>query len=129
MNTAPVFLIVEPSPILRLRLHEWLASVLTDPRIFFAANGLDALWLAAQQQPSHILVDLDLPDTTGFEVMRQMRQGLPTAKIIATGWYDSRFFLDKVRSTGADGFIRRDKLASELLPLWETSMEKRSDHG
>ena len=100
MNPEPVFLLVEPSPILRLSLQEWLESVFSNPCIFMAANGLDDLWLAAQEQPSHISVEMDLPDTTGFEIVQQMRQGLPNARIIATGWYDSRFFLDIVQSAG-----------------------------
>ena len=119
MNAEPVFLLVEPSPILRSCLHGWLENVLTDPRILVAANGLEALRLAAEEQPSHILIEMDLPDTTGFEVLRQMRQGLPAARIIATGWYDSRFFLERVRSAGADRFIPKHKLHSELLPLFE----------
>jgi len=123
MNATSVFLLVEPSPILGPRLHEWLESVLTDPSIFIAANGLDALWLAAQEQPSHILIEMDLPDTTGFEVVRQLRLGLPAARIIATGWYDSRFFLDGVQSAGADGFILKIKLHRELLPMWDVPPE------
>lgn len=123
MNPAPVFLLVEPSPILRLRLQEWLEGVRTNPCIFIASNGLDALWLAAQEQPTHILIEMDLPDITGFEVVRQLRQGLPTARIIAAGWYDSRFFLDNVRSAGADGFILKNKLNRELLPMWELPPE------
>ena len=118
MYVAPVFLLVEPSPMLCSSLHEWLESVLTDPRIFIAANGLDALWVAAQEQPSHILIEMYLPDITGFEVVRQIRQGLPAARIIATGSHDSRFFLKMVRSAGADEFILKNKLYNELLPLW-----------
>ena len=123
MNPAPVFLLVEPSPIFRIRLHEWLKSVLTNPRIFLATNGLEALNLAMQEQPSHILIEMDLPDTTGFEIIRQMRQGQPVARIIATGWYESRFFLERVRSAGADQFIPKHKLHSELLPLLEVPPE------
>ena len=122
MNAAPVFLLVEPSPILRSRLHEWLGNVLTDRRILVAANGLEALWRAAQEQPSHILIEMDLPDITGFEVVRQMRQGQPAARIIATGWHESRFFLESVRSAGADRFIPKHKLHSELLPLFEVPL-------
>ena len=123
MSTAPVFLLVEPSPILRSSLHEWLKNVLIDARIFIAANGLDALWLAAQEQPSHILIEMDLPDISGLAVLQQIRQSLPNARIIATGWYDSRFFLDSVKSAGADGFILKNKLHRELLPMWEVSPE------
>ena len=118
MNAAPVILLVEPSPILRLQLKEWLEHVLTDSRILIAANGLDTLWRATQEQPSHILIEIHLPDITGYEIVRQVRQGLPTARIIATGSCESRFILDSVQSAGADGFVLKDNLYDELLPLW-----------
>ena len=119
MNTVPVILLVEPSPILGPRLHEWLESVLTDPRILIAANGLDALWLAAQEEPSHILIEIYLPDLTGFEVVRQIRQCLPSARLIATSWYESRFMLDSAQSVGADRFIPQYRLHAELLASLE----------
>jgi two-component system, OmpR family, KDP operon response regulator KdpE len=119
MNPGPVYLLVEPSPTLRSSLHKWLENVLTDRRILVAANGAGALRLAAQEQPSQILMEMDLRDTTGFEIIRKMRQGLPAARIIATGWYESRFFLERVRCAGADRFIPKHKLHRELLPLFE----------
>jgi len=123
MSVARVFLLVEPSSALRSSLHKWLKNVLIDARIFIAANGLDALWLAAQEQPSHILVEMDLPDISGLAVLQQIRQGQPNARIIATGWYDSRFLLDSVQSAGADGFVLKNKLYRELLPLWQVLPE------
>jgi len=126
MSEALVFLLVEPSPILRSRLHEWLKNVLTGHRIVIAANGLDALWLAGQEQPSHIFIDIYLPDLTGFEVVRQMRQGLPVARIIATGWHESRFILDRVQSAGADGFVPHHRLHAELLASLEINEDIHS---
>ena len=123
MSIEPVFLLVEPSSALRSSLHKWLTNEFIDARIFIAANGLDALWLAAQEQPSHILVEMDLPDISGLAVLQQIRQGQPNARIIATGWYDSRFFLDSVQSAGADGFVLKNKLYRELLPLWQVLPE------
>ena len=123
MNPAAVFLLVEPSLILRFRLHAWLENVLINPRTLIAANGLEALWLASQEQPSHILIEMNLPDITSFEIVRQLRQGQPAARIIATGGYESRFFLDRILDSGADGFIFKNKLHSELLSLWEVPPE------
>ena len=124
MNAASVFLLVEPSLILRPRLQDWLESVLTNPRIFTAENGLEALNLAALEQPTHILIEMDLPDISGLAVLQQIRQSLPNARIIATGWYDSRFFLNSVQSAGADGFVLKNKLHRELLPMWEVLQNK-----
>jgi two-component system, NarL family, response regulator NreC len=123
MNAAPVFLLVEPSPILRSSLHDWLQQAFPGHRILVAANGVEGLRLAVQERPSHILVEMELPEKTGFDVLRQIRQALPDAVVVATGWYESRDFLDKVRAAGANGFIRKHKLPSELLPLWNVPPE------
>jgi DNA-binding NarL/FixJ family response regulator len=64
-----------------------------------------------------------LPDTNGTEIVKQMRQRLPTARIIVTGWYDSSFIFETVQSAGADGFILKNKLRNELLALWEVPPE------
>lgn len=129
MNVAPVFLLVEPSPILQPILKRWLENLLGNPRILIATNGADALRLATQESPSHVLIELNLPDGSGFEILHQLRQSLPASTVIATGWYESRWFLDKVRSAGADGFVSKDKLRSELLPLWKIPLEQRMEHG
>lgn len=119
MNAAPIILLVEPSPVFRLRLTAWLGNVLPDARILTATTGSEGLNLAAQEQPSHVLIEMDLPDANSAEVVRQMRQSLPTAKIIVTGWYDSRLVLEIIESAGADGFILANKLHRDLLLYWE----------
>lgn len=117
MITAPVFLLVEPSSFVRSSLHQWLENVLADYRILSADTGEEALRLAAQERPTHILIEMYLPDRPGFEVLQQIRQSLPAARIIATHWYESRLFLERVRSAGADGFVAKHKLHINLLPL------------
>jgi len=122
MNAAPVILLVEPSPVLRLRLYAWLKSVIPNARILLAANGQDALSLAAQEQATRVLVEMDLPDANSTEIIQQLRRSLPTAKIIVTGWYDSRLILEIVESAGADGFILTNKLHRDLLIVWEVPL-------
>lgn len=117
MISAPLLLLVEPSSFVRSYLQEWLQKVLSHYRILVAENGQDALQLAAQEQPTHILIETYLPDTHGFEVLQQIRQALPSARIIATHWYESRAFLERVHAAGADRFISKERLHAELLPL------------
>jgi DNA-binding NarL/FixJ family response regulator len=117
MTATPIILLVEPSSFVRSSLHQWLEDVLTHCRILVAATGEEALRLTARERPTHILIETYLPDSPGFEVLQQMRQSLPGAKIIATHWYESRPFLKQVRSAGADGFVPKHKLHSKLLQL------------
>lgn len=88
-----------------------------DFRILDAGTGDEALQLAAYERPTHILIETYLPDAPGFEVLQQIRQTLPEARIIATHWYESRSYLERVRSVGADRFISKERLHAELARL------------
>ena len=129
MNTAPVILLVEPYPTFRLRLRIWLEQVLVNPTIRITTNGMETLRLIEQEQPLHILIEMELHDIPGLEVLRQMRQSLPDARIVATSWHESRSLLNEVLSAGANGFIHKPKLPSGLLDLWEIPPELRMDNG
>jgi len=123
MTSTPVFLLVEPAPILRSSLHAWLDRTLSGHRILVAADGMEALRLVAQERPSHILLEMELPQNTGFVVLRQMRHFLPDAKIIATSWFDNSFLLRNLLLAGADGFVRKNKVPRELLSLWDVPLK------
>lgn len=123
MNSAPGFLLVEPSPILASALSRWLENVFSNAQIFIASNGADALQLATENIPSYILIELSLPDKVGIEILIQLRQALPDSRIIATSWFESRWLIDGVRSAGANGFVSKDKLHDELLSLWNVFIE------
>jgi len=123
MTVAPVFLLVEPSPILRSVLCRWLENVLTGPRLLIASNGAEALELATRRSPTHVLIELSLPDRAGIEILIQLRKALPASRIIATSWFEGDWLIDGVRSVGADGFVSKDKLNNELLVLWNIFKE------
>ncbi len=123
MNSAPVFLLVEPSPIVASALGRWLENTFSNSQILVAPNGAEALQLATEKIPSHVLIELSLPDKAGIEVLVQLRQALPASRIIATSWYQGRWLIDGARSAGADGFVSKDKLPKELLSLWKIFIE------
>ena len=123
MNSAPGFLLVEPSPILASALSRWLENVFSNAQILVASNGAEALQLATENIPSYILIELSLPDKVGIEILIQLRQALPDSRIIATSWFEGRWLIDGVRSAGADGFVSKDKLHDELLSLWKVFIE------
>lgn len=123
MNSAPGFLLVEPSPILASALSRWLENVFSNAQILVASNGAEALQLVTENIPSYILIELSLPDKVGIEILIQLRQALPDSRIIATSWFEGRWLIEGVRSAGADGFVSKDKLHDELLSLWKVFID------
>jgi len=71
-------LIVDDEPI---NIH--LLSSLLDPpySILFATNGNDAVTRAIKQSPDLILLDIILPDISGYKVCKQLKENIQTSNI------------------------------------------------
>src|SRR4030067_389642 len=72
-----------------------------------ARNGVEALQMAASEQPDLILLDIMLPDLNGFEVLKRLKQDPQTSKI--TVWVITNLAgqLDKevAVSSGASDYL------------------------
>ena len=83
-----------------------------------ASDGAAALELAGELEPELILLDVALPDTNGFEVAERLAGG--PSKVILTSSREQRDLGRRVRSSGALGFIPKDRLSGpELMTMLE----------
>ncbi len=76
----PALLYIEDNDVNMLIVRELLAK---RPRVAFhgAADGVSGVRLAREQQPSLVLIDMQLPDIDGTEVLRRLRADPLTASI------------------------------------------------
>jgi DNA-binding NarL/FixJ family response regulator len=93
-----------------LKRQEWLSLVGT------AGGGQEALALAPTLQPRVIVIDLDMPEMSGLEAIRRLREALPQTRIIALTLLDSDTYRQTAFSAGADSYITKCSLVTELLP-------------
>ena len=111
MNTEPLVLAVDDETgILRLIKLELAEQGL---RVVTANRGEEALRLAEEQRPDLVLLDIIMPEMTGLEVMRRLREQ-SNAPIILVTAKDSDS--DKVRGLelGADDYIVKPFSPEEL---------------
>jgi two-component system, cell cycle response regulator DivK len=91
--------------------------------VLTAANGRDALSCATQSLPDMVVLDLQLPDVSGFEVARELRSRAATRHIplIAATGYSHAVQLDKARQSGFDSVVVKpcdpDVLVAEIRRL------------
>jgi DNA-binding NarL/FixJ family response regulator len=79
-----------------------------------ASTANDALLLAPQLAPDVLLLDLNLPGTSGLTLLRELGPRLPNTRIVMlTISDDRRDLLDAVRN-GAAGYLTKD-LSPEAL--------------
>jgi DNA-binding NarL/FixJ family response regulator len=60
-----------------------------------------------QKQPDVTVIDIKLPDVSGFELMRQIRKEDPDAKIIMFSMNDDPAFVVRAVEMGAQGYLSK----------------------
>ncbi|MDO8616556.1 MAG: response regulator transcription factor [Dehalococcoidia bacterium] len=122
MTSEPLVLAVDDEAgILRLIKLELAAQGF---RVVTATNGEEALKLAEEQRPDILLLDVIMPEMTGYEVMRKVREQSAAPIILVTA-RDSD--ADKVRGLelGADDYIAKpfspDELAARVRAVLRRS--------
>jgi DNA-binding NarL/FixJ family response regulator len=108
-------LLVEDDPATRARLADIVRAV---SALHLAADVGDrqgALdWLATQPAPRVLLVDLELPDGSGIDVIRAARRGsVDTEAMVISVFGDEGHVLAAIEA-GATGYLLKDASADEI---------------
>jgi DNA-binding NarL/FixJ family response regulator len=61
----------------------------------------------SQKKPDVIIIDINLPDVSGFELMRRIRKDDPDAKIIMFSMNDDPAFVIRAVEMGAQGYVSK----------------------
>jgi len=112
VNAEPAVLVVDDELAIRRFLR--LSLETNDYRIYEAENGRDGLAKAAQFRPEVIILDMNLPDMEGVEVLRRLREWTATPVIVLSVRDADR---DKVAAldAGADDYLTKPFSVDELL--------------
>mgnify|MGYP004457010857 FL=1 len=123
-------LIVEDELLARLGMRsliDWESMGIT--LLEDASNGADALKTIEKEQPELILLDLNIPEISGLELLQIIRQkGLP-CKAIVVSCYEDFDTVKKAMMLGAVDYIRKfglskDELVASLRNVLQAPVEK-----
>lgn len=79
-----------------------------------AANGVQALDIAARVRPDVVLLDLTMPGDSGLVVAQKLRQEVPNSRVLILSVHDdAEYVLESVRA-GAHGYLRKDTTPADL---------------
>jgi len=84
----------------------------TKPR--FATNGADALRLIAEQAPSLVLTDLQMPEMDGLKLVQEIRDQFPLLPVVLMTAYGSEDVAIQALRAGAANYVPKKALAREL---------------
>lgn len=83
-----------------------------------AAEGIAA---AAKHKPDVILMDIGLPDMSGIEATRRIKETAPACAIVALTIHEDQEYFFKMLEAGASGYVPKRAAPEELLNAIRTA--------
>ena len=108
-------LVVEDIPATRLWLCEALGSAFPGIVIESSGTRAAAAALAERQTFEVALVDLDLPDGSGLEVIAALRRHSPAAVAVVTTIFDDDAHVFPALQAGARGYLLKEQPRAEFV--------------
>jgi two-component system, NarL family, invasion response regulator UvrY len=107
--------LVDDSYFLRERLKHLLAD---EPGILVtgeASSGRAALAQVTCQHFDLVLLDISLPDLTGFDVLLQIKQIQPTLPVLMLTTHSEPQYVARALRLGAAGYVTKDQINEKLI--------------
>ena len=80
-----------------------------------AGDGAEALAAARRLRPDVVLLDVQLPDSNGFEVAERIAEAPDPPQVVLISTRDASAYRRRLETTPARGFIAKDELSGQAL--------------
>jgi len=108
-------LIIDDQALVRTGLRYILDKSKDISRVSEVSSGEAALNYKHRFRPDIIILSVNLPGLTGFEITRKLKRSHPQAKIIILAVHAKAPYPERLLDAGASGYLTRDCDAEELL--------------
>jgi DNA-binding NarL/FixJ family response regulator len=88
-----------------------------------AGNGRDGLQKARELKPDLALVDMSLPDQSGIQLAREIKNASPKTRIMIITMHSKVDYIVKAFQAGATGYVIKESTAERLLQGIDTVLK------
>jgi DNA-binding NarL/FixJ family response regulator len=106
---------VDDHPIVRRGLADLLARELNAEVCGTADNVADAIKEAEALQPDLIIVDMSLNDSSGIELIAEVKTRWPNVKTLAWSMFDEKVFAERALRAGALGYVNKKEPIENMV--------------
>ncbi len=90
-----------------------------------ASNASSCLAYLQRQRPDVILMDISLPDKSGIDLCKEVKEKYPGIHIVGLSTFNQQSFIEKMMSSGASGYVLKNATQEELTEGIKTVMTGR----
>jgi len=125
MSATIRILIVEDQYFFRLALRTTIESRHDMEIVAETAKGEEALPLCRLHRPDVVIMDLRLPDISGFEAIRAIHGELPAIGLMVLSNYEGCEDVHRALAAGALAYLTKDASADELVSAIQSVRNRR----
>ena len=110
-----------------LLVLEGFRQLLADDTVIVGTvhSGAELLEQAQGAAPDIILLDISMPDMSGFDLIPLLKRKIPHVKIILVTMLSEPFYVSEGFRKGANGYVLKQSASTELLSAIRTVMSNR----
>jgi two-component system, NarL family, response regulator NreC len=108
-------MLVDDHEVIRTGLRMLLESQPDIMIVGEASSGLEALEMVAQVRPDVIVMDITLPDITGIEATRRIKESYPDIAVVALTIHEDEQYFFQMLQAGASGYVPKRAAPEDLI--------------
>lgn len=85
-----------------------------------ATNAASCLAFIKLQTPDVLLMDINLPDTSGIDLCKEVKEKYPVIHILGLSTFNQQSFIEKMLANGASGYVIKNATQNELMEAIQT---------
>jgi DNA-binding NarL/FixJ family response regulator len=120
MAEKKTILIVDDHPFFREGVKSLLAKQSTYEIAAEAGSGEEGLRKAKEVKPDLVIMDIGLPDVSGIEITRNIRESLADTRVVILSMHLKIEYITKAFRAGATGYITKESATERLLECLDT---------
>jgi two-component system, OmpR family, response regulator len=92
--------------------------------IWDAADGPTGLGHASVHKPDIVLLDLNLPEVSGLDVLEKLKSENPKLPVIVVSAQSTVRTINRVKELGADGYVVKYAQKSEVIQMLSDALDR-----
>jgi two-component system, NarL family, invasion response regulator UvrY len=107
--------LTEDHTIVRWALRQALGTFEDIEVVGEAGTADETLAMVRKDQPDVLLLDLSLPDRSGFDVLAELRQIETAPLVVVLTWHTESAYASRAIAAGAHGYLNKHVTPAELI--------------
>lgn len=91
-----------------------------------ATNAASCLAFLQKQLPDVILMDINLPDMSGIELCKEVKEKYPSVFVIGLSTFNQYSLIEKMMDGGASGYLLKNATREEIMEAIQTVLKNRT---